>query len=100
MQICLDYEEGWFLRINTRDKIRPCVPISVRENSFLEHDSHVDCSINVIDEFELDEALKRDGVIGRLSLDSAPAILAALLATSYISTRDKDRLSLIFSKNL
>lgn len=96
MQVCVDYAEGWFMRINTRDRIRPCVPLPLVKNPFLKHDSHVECSINMIDEFEVEDALRMGGVIGRVSLEHAPEILAMMLQARFIPQRDKDRLALIF----
>lgn len=100
MQACIDFDAGWFLRINTRDRIRPCVPISKAENEFLEHDSHVDCSINEIDEYEIEDAVRREGVIGTMSYSHASDILNALQGARYISQRDKDALNVIFDPYL
>ena len=67
MKVCLWYEEGWFLRINSEDYYKPCVHIKKSENSFLSHDSHVECSLLIIDEYEIEETLTRGhGVIGRI----------------------------------
>ncbi len=100
MQACLNYGTGWFLRVNTRDNIRPCVAISKAENDFLDHDSHVDCSINEIDEYEIQDALNRGGVIGTISYRYAPEILDALLSARFINQRDKDELKSIFEPYL
>lgn len=100
MQVCIDYEEGWFLRINTRDVIRPCVPIPKNLNEFLDHDSHIDCSIHIIDEFEIDEALRRDGVFGRVNLCHARDVLTALVGSIHISERDKERLRVLFAPHI
>lgn len=97
MQVCIDFVEGWFLRINTRDIIRPCVSIKQVDNQFLKHDSHIDCSLHIVDEYELEEALLRgSGVIGRVDLSYAPTVLEALLAATFISPRDKQRLRSLF----
>lgn len=100
MQACLNYETGWFLRINTRDNIRPCVAIAKADNDFLDHDSHVDCSINEIDEYEIEDALIREGVIGTLSYAYAPAILEVLQAARFINQKDKAELKGIFDPYL
>lgn len=100
MQICIDFDEGWFLRINTRGVIRPCVPIAKAANEFLDHDSHIDCSINMIDEFEVEDAMAREGVIGRVDLDCASEVLDALCKAPFISERDKDRLRVLFASHI
>lgn len=97
MQVCLDFERGWFLRINTRDRVRPCVAIAQANNSFLEHDSHIDGSLNEIDEFEIEQALLRDGVVGTVDLACASAVLTMLLEAKYINARDKVVLREIFA---
>lgn len=97
MQVCIDYENGLFLRINSKDKIRPCVSILRTDNPFLEHDSHVECSLNEIDEFEIEESLLRDGVIGTLDHGTAPQILEKILASPYTSPRDKEQVRTIFA---
>ena len=97
MQVCIDYNEGWFLRINTRDVIRPCVPISKKLNPFLQHDSHVDCSIHIIDEYEIDEAIRNDGIYGTLNIAHAPDILVAMLKSVHINERDKAQLKMLFA---
>lgn len=96
MQICLHYDEGWFLRINTKDVIRPCVAISRAEHAFLDHDSHIDCGLCMIDEYEIDEAMKKSGIIGTITTKVAPEVLRCLLAARYISKKDKETLAELF----
>jgi|GEM_PF-1590969 len=100
MQICIDYDEGWFLRINTRGVIRPCVPIPKSLNEFLDHDSHIDCSLHIIDEFEIDEALRQDGVFGTVNLCHAADTLDALVKSVHISERDKVQLKKLFDPHI
>jgi len=97
MQVCIDYEKGWFLRINTKNIIRPCVKISKHDNAFLDHDSHIDCSLNEIDEYEIETAFEREGVIGKVEIGYAPTILDELLKTSFIRQDDKEHLKLVFA---
>lgn len=97
--VCLNYDEGWFLRINSEDKFQPCVAISKKENTFLKHDSHVECRLLIIDEFELEEELKRKGVIGSVHPNAKDGILKKLLGLGYINKADKDELKRIFSEN-
>lgn len=77
--------------------IRPCVPISKALNLFLRHDSHVDCSINMVDEYEIDEAMRRDGVIGSIDISYAPLVLDKMTKAVFINQRDKDRLAILFA---
>ena len=96
MVVCLDNAEGLFLRINTGDKFRPCVGIAKRDHPFLDHDSYVECSLNVLDEYVIEEALAQDGVIGRVNEQHKAAIWQHLKTSPYISDRDKETLSVIF----
>lgn len=100
MQVCIDYAEGWFLRINTRDVIRPCVPISKSLNDFLDHDSHIDCSLHIVDEYEIEDVLRRDGIFGQVNLCYASDTLAALLRSIHINDRDKAQLRILFGPHV
>ncbi len=100
MQVCVSYEHGLFLRINTRDVIRPCVAISAADNPFLDHDSHIDCSISEIDEFEIEESLGRDGIIGYVDVKCADEVLSKLVTRPYINEADKEILRKSFAEAL
>ena len=89
MQVCLSYQEGWFLRINTRDVPRPCVAISQTDNEWLDHDSHVECALLVFDEFEIEEAIRAGGPIGTLTEAVKPEILRKLVGQPYLREADK-----------
>ncbi|MTH33040.1 hypothetical protein GL279_00310 [Paracoccus limosus] len=97
MYVCLSYEMGWFMRINTKDTPRPCVPIARDDNAFLHHDSHIECGILVLDEFEIDEAIRRDGIVGTVHRRYRPIILSAQMNTLFISKRDKEALNQILA---
>ena len=99
MKVCLWYEEGWFLRINTSDAFRPCVAIEKSYNPFLKHDSHVECALLIVDEYEIEQTLLERGVVGRLSLRHKDDILERLLGATYINEKNKAELKRIFSEN-
>ena len=96
-QVCLSYERGWFLRINSGDRYKPSVAISKADNTFLDHNSFIECGLLEIDEYEIDDALRARGIIGRVNLASKPDILAHLLSATYISPADKNALTSIFA---
>ncbi|GHC66102.1 hypothetical protein [Neogemmobacter tilapiae] len=93
MLVCLCWEEGWFLRINTADRFRPCVAVLKADNPWLDHDSHVECGLLVWDEYELEEAMKnRRNPLGFLHDKHRSQILAHLEAAPYIRAADKVKL--------
>ena len=78
--VCLSFDEGFFLRINSEGKFRPCVAISAELNSaIIEHDSFVECALLMIDEYEVENALSNVGIIGMLDLRYKNEILDKLL---------------------
>ena len=90
MIVCLSYADGWFLRVNTKGSFRPCVPIDVKRNPWLDHDSHVECALLEFDEFEIEDSLRNPGnFVGKLHKDHAKAILGALVREPYIRSADK-----------
>lgn len=88
---------GWFLRINTKSYPRPSVPILKDDNPFLDHDSHIECGILEVDEFEVDESITRNGVIGRLNMKYRTAILSEHLSMPIVRERDRRVLREILS---
>ena len=97
MHVCLDFERGWFLRVNTRNWHKPCVPIRVSDNPFLDHDSHIQCVILEIDEYEIEEAIRTQGICGTVCDAAKGAVLAHLLADRSIRDSDKGVLRQIFA---
>ena len=89
MAVCVEPDAGLFLRINTRDLVRPCVPILRRDHPFLDHDSHVECDLAEYDDYAIEEGRDRGGIVGRLALRCVPEIREALMAAATISDRDK-----------
>lgn len=96
-QVCLSYERGWFLRINSKNRFKPCVAISKADNTFLGHDSYIECGLLEIDEYEIDEALRTKGIVGRVSIACKAEVLTHLLSATYISPADKKVLASIFA---
>lgn len=100
MFVCLDWGAGFFLRINTSNKFKPCVALSVDRNRFLDHDSFLECSLLELDEFEAEESLRRSGLVGTVDIGCAGEVLQKLLAAPYIRASDKDDLRLLFGEQL
>ena len=98
MYVCLSYEDGWFLRINTSDKFRPCVAIPQPTNVWLKHDSHIECALLEVDEFEIDEYLMTNQPIGSVDRLHADEVYAKLINATYLRASDKLRLGEIFGK--
>ena len=93
MMVCISPDEGEFLRINSRDKFRPCVPIHrLPDHRFLDHDSFIEVNILVLDEFVVEQCLGRSGVIGRVHDGMKDPILECIDGLTYISAADKARI--------
>jgi len=92
MYVCLDFDEGWFLRINSKDHFKPCVPITKKQHPWLDHDSYVECTFLMLDEYEVEESIRSEGVVGQVSHDLKSVVLGHLSAAPYIRDDDKRRL--------
>lgn len=97
MYVCLSFEEGWFLRINSSDKFRPCVALSQLGHAWLDHDSFIECALLELDEFEIEDAVFRGGIIGSVDGSLASSIADKLLSARYLRPDDKQRLKQIFN---
>jgi hypothetical protein len=68
MVVCVNVQDGWFFRINSLDKIRPCIHLTkTPDHSFLHHDSFLDCCLLELDDYIISESVKIRGVIGCLN---------------------------------
>lgn len=99
MYVCLSYEDGWFLRINSTDRYRPCVAIYRSENAWLDHDSFIECALLEVDEFEIDEAITRGGIVGVVGSSLTSSIAETLLSVRTLRPNDKLRLLQIFGNH-
>lgn len=98
MMVCVSFEDGWFLRVNTNNRFRPAVPIDRARNPWLDHDSHVECVVQEWDEFEITEAIReRGGSIGLLHRDHYPSVLAELLNNRFTRKSDKEKLRVLLA---
>jgi hypothetical protein len=93
MVVCVEPFLGIFLRINSDGWRDGSIAILKKENAFLKHDSYVECG----DPFELDEyvqgqALKANGIIGKLDKSIAQEICKAVRACSLITRADKNEI--------
>jgi hypothetical protein len=98
MHVCLSYPDGWLLRINTRNNFRPAVAIDRSRNSWLDHDSFVECNLQEWDEFALDDDIRSlQNPVGFLHPEFKAPILTALLGLPYVRRGDKVRLTQLLS---
>lgn len=90
MVVCVEPYHGFYFRINTYDNWQPCVPIRKEpDHQFLKHDSFIECMILDPDDYIISQALKRRGVIGRVSTSLCIPLVEAL-AYADGSRRDKN----------
>jgi hypothetical protein len=91
MVACVNPLDGWFFRINSRDKLRPCVPVvRIPHHTFLHHDSFLHCDILELDDYIIDESVRRRGVIGRIHSTLVDEIIVKLRLAIHISRTDQD----------
>lgn len=91
MVVCLEPFMGFFCRINSHDNWKPCVPIiRVPDHTFLRHDSFLECRLLTIDDYIIEESLRRGGQVGRLSATLCQPILDALGGAGLSSNDRRD----------
>lgn len=89
MVVCVEPFMGFYFRINSHDNWEPCIPI-LREphHKFLEWDSFIECTILDLDDYVINQALRKRGVIGRVSTTLCDPLVDAL---GYMSGSRQDR---------
>ncbi|MFN3970341.1 MAG: hypothetical protein ACK4L4_03075 [Gemmobacter sp.] len=99
MNACVSWEDGWFLRINTRNSFRPCVAIDKACNPWLDHDSFVECNLLEWDEFEMEEAMRSPrNPVGALHSDFREPVLRELIGLRQVRLADKERLGVLMGR--
>lgn len=90
MVVCIEPGLGLFFRINTRPWQIPAALVRLPDHPFLDHDSFLECGEPLeLDDYIVDEALRRRGVIGRIAPATVPEILSALDQARRVSAADK-----------
>ena len=81
-----------FARINTRGSRPGSVLITQADHSFLRHDSYIECGgLFELDDYVIEQSLDSTGrgVLGAISRQTIPAILAAIAEASTLRDDDK-----------
>ena len=90
MIVCIEPARGFFFRINTSAKWQTPVRLDPAHHPFLGHVSHLECGDPLeIDDYVIDQSLRRRGVIGRIDPRHIPEILAAVDQARTLSAADK-----------
>lgn len=91
MIVCVEPELGFFFRINTEGKWQHPVKLSkLPDHPFLDHDSYLECGDPLdLDDYMLQQALDRRPVLGKISRQLVPDILAAVDKATTLTARDK-----------
>lgn len=76
-----------FLWINTLPNFPPAIPIAKKDYPFLDHDSYIGCS--ELSEYEADRFIPDAARRGKLSKQTAKAILAAIGAAKTLTPIQK-----------
>lgn len=94
MLACCCAELGLFYAINSRNLLRPFVPLAKSPlHEFLKHDSFLHCGDPLeIDDYIVEQSLDFRGVIGRLDGSLVPEIKRFLANALYLSVPDKEQI--------
>lgn len=90
MVACISPDHGWFYRINTKPW-RPAVLLTRSpDHPFLKWDSYLECGDPLeLDDYLIEEAIARNGIIGAVSSTLSDQILAAVEQARYLRDADK-----------
>ncbi|SIR00233.1 hypothetical protein SAMN05880582_105181 [Rhizobium sp. RU20A] len=98
MVVCVEPFLGFYFRINSNDNWEPCVAIAKEpHHAFLKWDSFIECTILDLDDYVVREALRKSGVIGRVSRTLCQPLIDAL-AFSHGSRRDREAIRLALQR--
>lgn len=97
--VCIHPKNGWFYRINTKPW-RPAVLITKEpHNTFLDHNSYLECGDPLeLDDYIIQEAIDRYGVIGTLHVEVCDGIKKYLAVANTLSKLDKDEICEILNE--
>ena len=91
MVVCIEPASGFFYRINTKGKWQVPVPILKKDHSFLKHDSFIECGDPFeLDDYIVDESIRRSGILGQIAKQVAPAIYRAAFTATVLSQEEKE----------
>jgi hypothetical protein len=91
MVVCVEPASGFFFRINSEGKWQTPVMIRRREHPFLKRDSAIECGDPFeLDDYVIEESIRRHGVIGKISTTHASEIYAAAFGSVVLSSEQKE----------
>lgn len=91
MVVCIHPENGWYYRINSKSHWRPAVKlVRIPDHMFLKWDSYLECGDPLeLDDYIIEQSLRRSGVIGSVSKVCCKEIGTALAAARTLKDIDK-----------
>lgn len=92
MVVCVEPTLGCFFRINSNPYHQTSVQILKSENTFLDHDSYLECGTPFdLDDYVVQESLRKtEGIIGKLGKSVIPQIIAAVQSERLLSPDDRN----------
>ena len=95
MAVCIQPDCGFFFRINTRPW-KPAIKIEREPHRlWLKYDSYLECSIPFdLDDYAIEQAIKKDGILGRVHSSLAPLIYAEVQVNETLAADDKAAIAL------
>ena len=92
MVACIHPENGWYFRINSKRHWQTPVKLEKHpHHPFLKHTSYLECGEPLeLDDFLIEEAIRKGGVIGVIATALAPAIYSIVSMAKTFSPADKE----------
>lgn len=93
MVVCVQPEDGLFFRINSRPFLKPVIPL-IKDplHPWLDHDSYLHVDILLLDDYIVEKAVRRGGVIGTVSPLLSTDIKKTVLNLRDATLHDKQRI--------
>lgn len=91
MVVCIEPVLGMFFRINSQPNWQTPVRLELSDHPFLDRDSYLECGDPFeLDDYVIEESIRRHGIIGKVIPTLAPSIFAAAQRARTVSDKDKD----------
>lgn len=96
MVVCVEPSLGLFYRISTEGKWQIPILIEKSRNSFLHHNSYIECGSPLeLDDYLIEQSISVRGIYGTVDAECLPRLCAAVLRSRNI--RETDRAAILLA---